>query len=686
MEAISQLIPGNWIYALGWTVVHSLWQGALLAIFLAAFRWFAVRSGPQLRYVAGMLALCTLFGLSVLTFSLLLETGVSGEGVVITLRGHADPVAPDYLARLTEFLNRQLPLLVAAWLLGMLFFAARTAGGFWYVSRLRRSGHVPVEEFWQQRAGQMASQMKIGRAVRILESVHVNIPLVIGHFKPLVLLPVGLVNQLSPTEVEAILAHELAHIRRHDFLLNLVQSLLDIIYYFNPAAWYISATVRTERENCCDDWAVVVCGSSLAYVHALVQLQERAVNMPQLALSMAAGGKPLLNRVRRILNQPNNKKTVMERFIATLLLLAAVAVFSISAGQPDENKAPADELRPVLVSQQNNLDSIPPVVKEEVQIIKEKGDRKMELTMKNGEVKEFKVDGKVVPEEEQGAYRADIQAMQEALPEPPGPVFAPDAPQPPDAPQGPDGIAPPPPPPPAPMPPRAPRAPKVERDMRVSTRTLENGKILIRVDEPGKEPIEIVVDGKDVVVSGTPVGEDPQIFLFPPENGYLVMPELQRMEAELRMLDAPDWKQAQEEHRRALEEHGRAMDKQSRELAREMEMMEMERAAEMQNHQQLLHDLQREFPKIAVPEPGAFILRDELPGHEGNSLKAAIERELRRDGYIEQGGSYEFELSGKKLLINGKKESDVIFEKYRKIYEKHTGVNLSKDSRFEIEE
>lgn len=157
----------------------------------------------------------------------------------------------------------------------------------------------------------------------------------------------------------------------------------------------------------------------------------------------------------------------------------------------------------------------------------------------------------------------------------------------------------------------------------MSTRTLENGKILIRVGRTRQGPIEIVVDGERRRRQWYACREDPQIFLFPPENGYLVMPELQRMEAELRMLDAPDWKQAQEEHRRALEEHGRAMDQQGRELAREMEMMERERA-------------------------GAFILRDELPGHEGNSLKSAIERELRRDGYIEQGGSYEFELSGKK--------------------------------------
>ncbi|MBK6620271.1 MAG: hypothetical protein IPG32_05110 [Saprospirales bacterium] len=150
----------------------------------------------------------------------------------------------------------------------------------------------------------------------------------------------------------------------------------------------------------------------------------------------------------------------MERFIATILLLAAVAVFSISAGTPDGESTSGEELRPVLSSLQTELDSIPPQNRqeEEIQILKEKGDRRMELTLKNGEVKEFKVDGKDIPEAERNAYQAEIEAMRADLertpPPPPLPPMAPMAPMPPSPPRAPGAPDPPFP----PGPPRAPRA------------------------------------------------------------------------------------------------------------------------------------------------------------------------------------------------------------------------------------
>lgn len=663
METLPQLIPGNWIYALGWTVVHSLWQGALLAILLSAFRWFAQRSTPQLRYVAGLTSLLALFAGSALTFWLLLETGGSGEGAVITLSGQAEPQAISYLSRLTDFLNRQLPLLVAAWIFGMVFFAFRTAGGWWYVNRLRKSGHTLADASWQGKVDLIAARMKIRRPVRLLESIHVSVPLVIGHFKPLVLMPIGMVNQLSPKEVEAVFAHELAHIRRHDFLLNLVQSILDILYYFNPAVWYISATIRTERENSCDDWAVAMCGNSMTYVNALVQLQERAVNMPQLALSLAGGGKPLLNRVRRILNQPNNKQSVMERFIATILLLAAVAVFSISAGTPDAESASGEELRPLLSSLQTELDSIPPQNRqeEEIQILKEKGDRRMELTLKNGEVKEFKVDGKDIPEAERNAYQAEIEAMRADLERtPPPPPLPPIAPMPPMAPGAPAPPFP-------PHPPRAPRAFGFGHPPKVSTEKLPDGKMLIRVEDGENEPMVIVVEGDDVVIQGR--------------------------QAE-RARNLAEQELALAEHFRQMEAHGLMMEQQSQAMEEaiqhEIAIAERAHAEGLANHHMRLLELdQMDVPAVIsvpdLPDPPRVFFQEKGLGIGGGQLETAIERELRRDGYLGPGGSYDFKLSGKKLLINGKKESDVIFEKYRKIYERHTGLDLSKNSVIEIE-
>jgi bla regulator protein BlaR1 len=582
MEALSRFISENWIYALGWTVVHSLWQGALLAMVLALFRKLTERLKPQIRYAGGLVALGLVFLLSALTFSLQLQTAGVGEGVVISNTGISEAGDPSLLARSTGILNRNLPLLVAAWMAGMAFFALRTLGGFWVVTRLRHSGQALADGFWEKKMTAIAERMQISRAVRLLESAQVSVPLVIGHLKPVILLPVGLVNQLSPSEVEAVLAHELAHIRRWDYLFNLLQSALEILYYFNPAVWYISTTVRDEREHCCDDWAVALCGSSLTYVHALVRLQERAAGTPQFALSMAGGGKPLLKRVRRILNQPNHKKTIMERFTATLLLLAAVAVFSISASQAEANDPEADAF-PALASFEQTADSIPPPPpppppRSRQRIVKEEGDRRLELTMDNGAVVEFKVNGETIPSDQLGAYQKEIDGMKMDI-------------------RRPGALAPAPPAPPAPP-------VRIEKEIRIKTEKEGDDKVMIWIEEDEGAPREIIIDGR----------------------------ELEGKVLEFREQEEP------------------------------MKLSEEERAR------------------------APFVWQGEAPMvMRGGNLKSAIEKELRRDGYIRQDGTYQFELSGKKLVINGKKESDVIFEKYKKIYERHTGLSLSRNSKIEVE-
>ena len=616
---------------MGWTVLHSLWQGALLALLLSAFRWLTARFIPQVRYWASLAALAGLFICSLGTFWWQMQvSGPAGGETVILLSGTANAAPPSYLARFTGALETRLPLLVAAWMLGMLFFALRTLGGVWYVGRLRASGQVLPEPVWQELTDQIARQMRIRRPVRLLESVRVSVPLVVGHLKPFILLPVGMVNQLTPAETEAVLAHELAHIRRHDYLINLVQSFLEVLYYFNPAVWYIAAAVRTEREHCCDDRAVAVCGNRMTYVRALVQIQEHAGAMPHLALSVLGSEKPLLQRVRRILNQPNHKKTIMERFSATLLLLAAIVAFSLSAGQPDEIPQAPEPAQAALIDQQISPDSLPPAPPKAVkQIVKEEGDRRLELTMKEGAIDEFKVNGEVVPPSDYGKYAKELEGLQADLARP----HLPPPPPPPAELRLP-------PPPPAPGAPPAPPAPRVEKEIKVITKAGDDGRVMIWVDEENGDEKKVILFGDSIVFEE--VRGEKQFLIFGEPELQLEYEILEEQEIELDRMH------------RELEGQARQLERQAREMERQIIIK---------------HEL---APK--PPRPG------------GGSLKMAIESELRRDGYILPNGSYTFELSGKKLLINDKKESDVIFAKYKKIYEKHTGLTLSKDSRIEIEE
>jgi hypothetical protein len=180
----------------------------------------------------------------------------------------------------------------------------------------------------------LCEKLNIKKGVELLESGLVKTPMVIGAIKPIVLFPIGVINHLTADQVEAVLAHELAHILRNDFAFNIIQSIIEILFYFHPAVWWISANIRAERENCCDDIAVGISGNPLTYAKALVSLQEFYTYSPNLSMSFAGIGEgdQFMNRIKRLLNQPQNKTNLREKFIATCLLLFILGISTVSFG------------------------------------------------------------------------------------------------------------------------------------------------------------------------------------------------------------------------------------------------------------------------------------------------------------------------------------------------------------------
>ena len=144
----------------------------------------------------------------------------------------------------------------------MVLLSLRNLVGWIGVQRLRRVGTAPVCQELADRARTLIGRMKISRPVRILQSTLVEIPIVAGWLTPVILLPVSILAELSPQQLEAILAHELAHIRRHDYLVNLLQTVAETLLFYHPAVWWVSRRIRIEREHCCDDAAVRVCGDN----------------------------------------------------------------------------------------------------------------------------------------------------------------------------------------------------------------------------------------------------------------------------------------------------------------------------------------------------------------------------------------------------------------------------------------
>ena len=228
-------------------------------------------------------------------------------------------------------IERLLPVVVSVWLVGVGFFVARLAAGWWHVRRLYKSTLRSPGSHLQQMADVVAERIGLRRLVHIVDSDLLDTPTALGWIRPVVLVPVAVVAQLTPMQVEAILAHELSHIQRHDYLVNLIQSVCEVFFFYHPAVWWLSARIRSEREHCCDDTAVKVCGDAVLYVKALKQLEEArkpaAERSQQSRLVFAATGGSLVGRVRRLLRVDGDTQRTSSSAVLTIALLAALVVF-----------------------------------------------------------------------------------------------------------------------------------------------------------------------------------------------------------------------------------------------------------------------------------------------------------------------------------------------------------------------
>lgn len=375
---------------LGWTLLHSLWQIALVAACLWIVLSFTVRASANLRYLLACFALCLALVLPCLTYIWLTDSAAKEQAQIsnlksqisnlkfqiseeekqsVLLNGVAKKVeaskseTPLWSLKLETWnLELILPFLVWIWLFGVSIFALRTVGGLWQLRVLHYMNTKPVDNEWKQRFFSLREKIGISKAAQILESTTVAAPIVMGWLKPVVLVPASAFAGLAPAQLEAILAHELIHIRRHDFLINLIQTAVEILLFYHPCVWWISHTIRNEREFACDDAVVKLYGERLNYAHALANLETlryMARNRPP-QLSPAANGGKLMNRIQRILQKETEIKRANSLWSAGLAcaLISAFLLITFSAGNNipvnAESKAKSKKLAVGFVS-------IPPV-------------------------------------------------------------------------------------------------------------------------------------------------------------------------------------------------------------------------------------------------------------------------------------------------------------------------------------
>jgi GWxTD domain-containing protein len=328
MNVLTHWIQTPGARALGWTLFHFLWEGIAIAAVLALALVFL--RGSRVRYGAACVALAAMLVACAGTFIHVLPNQPAPQPIPVKRLVQA-PTSNVPPALSKPFRAEDLlPWTAPVWLAGVLLLHLRTMAGWLTVRRLRRSA-LAVPGPWQQRLAELADGVRLSSPVALLETCRVDVPVVIGYLRPAILMPLGLLAGMPTDHLEAILLHELAHIRRRDYLVNLLQTVAENLLFYHPAVWWISGVIRAERENCCDDLVVAVRGDAHRYAVALTALESRRITGEP---ALAATGGDLMKRIHRLLDHPEPPHAALTPAFSAGLILLTAAV-ALAAWQPN---------------------------------------------------------------------------------------------------------------------------------------------------------------------------------------------------------------------------------------------------------------------------------------------------------------------------------------------------------------
>lgn len=341
------------VQAISWTLVHSLWQGILLAVFAGLIILATKKSAAAMRYNLLSVLFVVFLIIVGLTFNYEFTPGLESAGLNLPLvsgqvNGDFNPEAVGFSGTIISFLNSNAYSITMFWLLIFAFKLLGIFNAFSKIYRIRNYRTFLPSAYWKSRVSELALQINISKPIVLLESALIKIPCVTGYFKPIILLPVGLLSNLPQDQVEAILLHELAHIRRKDYIINLLQHLAETIFFFNPALLWLSSLIKDERENCCDDIALKIIGNKADFVHALISFEEYSNH--KLTVAFAGKKNHLLQRVKRIVYDDNKSLSSVEKTFLSASLILVTAVIVASAN-PKFNDGPNEIQEPKAISE-----------------------------------------------------------------------------------------------------------------------------------------------------------------------------------------------------------------------------------------------------------------------------------------------------------------------------------------------
>ncbi|SEI99836.1 BlaR1 peptidase M56 [Dyadobacter koreensis] len=446
------------------TLLHSIWQGLLLAVVAGVVLMATKKSRPALRYNLLSLALLIFVFANAFTFFLEFSTFRRGSshsfsnttsiGEISKLGNNAGfrnwyelSAAEVPVSFFNNFIAENAALIVVIWLLVFSYKSVRAAGGLFFIYRLKTSGKSETEEVWKNRLEILAEKLGLKRKIQFFQSGQIDVPIVTGILKPVVFVPLGFFTNLTHDQIEAILLHELAHVKRRDYLINLIQTFGENIYFFNPAVLWISSLIRDEREHCCDDLAISVLQNQQSFVEALVYFQEYKMYSASSVMAFNGRRNHLLDRVKRIIYKNNKSLNAMEKLFVTASLLTAtflIAAFSPSANvtlkmdnakkqtelfpatstkdaflarKKESGKLAARKPEITVLEINNNIDTLPGKY-DRIQINSgvsnietTKNNKRYEIQEVDGQLRSLKVDGEAIPEDKFGIYQKELNEI-----------------------------------------------------------------------------------------------------------------------------------------------------------------------------------------------------------------------------------------------------------------------------------
>lgn len=630
----NQWIPDSVIKALCWTFIHSLWQGVVAAIVAGIIVSSTRKTKAHLRY--NLFVLLSAFFLLAVGVSFFVQLShfnapersspfitinTSDTFPVSLAEGTSQITLPKetVINKFTALCNGHATFLMLSWFLFFVVKSLHTFSGLYYIHRLRKIGICPPLEAWNDKMKQLSSALGIRKPVALLESRLVDVPLTIGCLKATVLVPIGLLTRLSPEQVEAVLLHELAHIRRHDYLVNLLQSFVETIFFFNPSLLWISALIRREREACCDDMVLEHTAHKRPYLEALVSFQEYSGIHARQAMALVSQKNHLLHRIKRMLTRENQNLNIMERALLVLGIIAITAFgFIVKPETPVTDTLPTATLSKPVVAAINNKsflgrnspDTIKPGHKEVLdgfEQVKDDEDTKKQLERESAgsEKPYWVIDGKSFVVGRNAWARAkgftDVIFVD-------GKRMMPDE----------------------------------------LNRTIKKNSIVavgVVDGEPAKEKYGLAQPVLEIYINTRPKTDWMQLTLAKEKEAIL-----HEQEANEALLKEQEQKNTEMKQLYNLQHQ---LDIQEKELQEPEQMAQKQMQGEM---------VRKQKPEVA--EQQLLIKEQEARVKEQNAIMNAVKPELLKDGLIHEGEHYELMINSSEMLLNGKKQAAPIHHKY----------------------